>query len=496
MEDDHNPETVSYVEEQMALTEKYLEKIPERATIREQLANLANYETYGSFFVIKDKILFAHNSGKQSQKVWYIQDGLAGEPEVLIDPNRLSEDGTVAISMVAPSKNGRYLTYLSAESGSDWQTLRILDLETKKTLDDKINWIKYTHTAWQGDGFIIPRIKSPKRMPPPSPRSMKISKSTTTNWAQLRTKTSSSTKTRTILRYHILFTDHDENHAYLETSEGTYGSEIYAFDLATHGTHEMHATHELQPIFTGFNADHHYVDSYHGKAIFITDEQSPNRKLLSYDPATKATQELVPEAKYCLENARLVGDQLYLFYLEDVTTRIHILDLKRGEEKCLELPELGTVYALDGSTELAGVIFSFGSFIRPLELYYSALGDSHVKAFKQSKLPIDHSDFITERHFVKASDGALVPLFITYKEGLEKDGDNPTLLYAYGGFSINMQANYSPLNTWLIEHGGISRNNIRGGAEYGEIWHQQGCCTTNKESSMTFTNAQNIIEEG
>ncbi len=466
MEDDNSPETEAFVDEQIAFTSAYLDKIPGKDKIKTRITELYDYEKFTAFRVIEDKILFSHNTGLQNQNVWYMQTGLDGEAEVLIDPNTLSDDGKVAVTLAAANSDGRYLAYRIAESGSDWQTIKIIDLETKETLEDEINWVKFTWTAWEGDGFYYSAYDAPEE----GSELSGVNSNQKIYYHKLGNKQEDDTlvyeDAEHPLRYNTLVTSEDEESHIVTVSEGTYGSEILLFS---------HETSEFEHLFTGFHAERDFVGKYDNKLFFTTDEDTPNTKILALDLEDETWSTFVDEGEYSLDAASIKDEYLILSYLVDVVSEVRVRNLKTGEEVILELPELGTITQASASNKLGGVLYGFTSTISPTSFLFYDFEAKETRTFKQSKLAFDPSDFVTERHFVDASDGAKIPLFITYKKGLERDGSNPTLLYAYGGFSVTIGLSFSPADLYLVDQGGIFASaNIRGGAEYGDNWHKQG----------------------
>lgn len=466
MEDDNSEETKAFVEDQIAFTNKYLDGITGKDKIKERLIELYNYEKFAGFRVIKGKILYSHNSGLQNQNVWYIQDGLDGEPEVLIDANTLSDDGTVAVSLAAASKDGRYISCLIAESGSDWNTIKILDLENKELLEDEINWVKFTGTAWEGDGFYYSAYDKPEDGSELSGvnANMKVYYHKLGD-KQAEDKLVFEDSDNPLRQYSFIISD-DENSRLVYVSEGTYGSEILLFD---------EESNEYEKLFDGFHADRSYLGKYESRLFFTTDEDTPNRKVLTYDLNDKSWTDLVDEGEHSLEYARLTDSYLTLVYNVDVVTQAYVRNLETDEEIKLEFEEFGSIDQIAVSKELNGIMYSFNTAIKPRVLNFFDFVSKETTVFRQSELAFDTTDFVTERHFVDASDGAKIPLFITYKKGMEKNGNNPTKLYAYGGFSVSINLSFSPADMYLVDQGGIYVSaNIRGGAEYGDKWHKEG----------------------
>lgn len=489
LEDDRSEETARFVEAQNAFTDAYLAKIPGREKIRERLTELLNYEKYSDFRVKKDRIVFHRNSGLQNQSAIYGQTGLEGVPELILDPNALSGDGTVSVSLLRFSQDGRYLPYLISESGSDWQTLKILDLETKENLADELKWVKFTDAAWEGGGFYYSRYDAPEKGSELSAPNeyQKI------YYHKLGTKQSEDRlvyeNPENPLRYYSLINTQDEDDKIISVSEGTYGTEILYFDKMTK---------QFQPIFTGFHADRFFVGKHDGKLLFLTDEDSPNMKIVSFNPRTGQIEDLLEETDHCLQSAVLLDENLILEYLVDVASQVIWMNLKTGEKTEISLPGPGSILQFDGSEELGGFLYSFSNYTTPLTICFYDYKTGQSRAIKQSELPFDLSDFVTERHVVEASDGAKIPLFLSYRKGLAADGGNPAFLYAYGGFSSPIQLGFKPSAIYLMEQGFVyAEAGIRGGSEYGDEWHKAGMLLNKQRCFDDFKEcAEYLIDKG
>ena len=466
LEDDQSAETAQFVERQNAFTRAYLDRIPGREQVRERLTALHNYEKYMAFDLHEDTIIYQYNSGLQNQPVWYVQKGLDGESEILLDPNTLSEDGTVSVTLLSFSKNGKYLPYLISQSGSDWQTLRILDMDTKKPLPDALRWVKFTNAAWEGNGFYYSRYAAPDEGGELSARNEYQSVYYHELGADQAQDQLIYNDPGHPLRYYRPVTSKDEQDRIIHVSEGTYGNEVLWYDRDEG---------DYRSVFGGFHANRFFIGKYDGQLLFLTDEHAPKGKIAAFRPATMEITDLVPEGENGLKSARLSCEYLILEYLADVASRLILLNLKSGARREVALPGLGTVLQFAGSAELGGFLYSFGSFIEPLTLYFCDFEHGRSTVLKKSKLALDMSDFVMERHFVEASDGAKIPLFLSYRKGLKRDGKNSALLYAYGGFSISLPLSFSPQAAYLMERGCVyAQANIRGGNEYGDAWHRAG----------------------
>lgn len=489
LEDEHSPDTQDFIDQQTALTQDYMAHVPQRDQIQDRLRQLTDYEKYGSVTVFDDYIIYSYNPGSKNQHLWYIQKGLEGEPELLLDPNKLSEDGTVAASILSLSKDQRYLSYLVSESGSDWQTIRVLDLASKENLPDTIRHVKFTWVAWDKEGFYYSGY----------PQSEQSGSLTAVNECQsiYYHKLGEDQEDDQLIysdpdhpqRYCTLVLSEDLSEKLITRSTGTYGNEVLRY---------QEDKQDFDLIFQGFDSDRFFIGKYQDQLLFLTDEGASNKRIVGYQLDTGKVQDIVSEQEVPLQNAELVGNYLALEYMVDVASQLRLFNLKDGDEKILEIPDHGTLYTITGSEALDGIIYSFTTMKEPLAFYYYSFSQGTSQVFRQSQLPLDTSDLVVERHFVEASDGAKVPLFMLYKQGIQKDSNNPTLLYAYGGFNITTPLSFSPMNVFLADHGGIYvQANIRGGSEYGEAWHRQGMMENKQRVFDDFIEcAEFLVESG
>ena len=467
MENEEDPELIQWIDAQCAHTQHYLEALPGRAQIKSRLKALYDYEKFGTVRMIGEYIVFSKNTGLQNQYVYTIQKGLSGEATVLLDPNTLSEDGTVAVTLNGSSKDNRYLTFLKAESGSDWQEVIIMDLENKSFVNDTLKWMKFTLLSWYKDGFYYSRYDQPEKGKELSAKNenMKV------YYHQLGTAQSDDRlvymDAENPLRYHGLEVTKDARHLILTTSEGTYGNAIKI--SAAEGESDF------KTIFEGFDFEYYYLGEDGDWLFFVTDQNAFKNKIIKVHVSTFEVEDFIPESALNLESAWKFGDKFVLLYLADVVSKVFLYTLDGKLENEFDLPGIGMVYEMAGSKASEHLLFSYGSFVSPLSLMSYHLENYTISTFKASTLSYDASAFTTEQIFCKSKDGTMVPVFLTYKKGLEKNSANKTLLYAYGGFNVALPPAYNPANIYLMEQGGIyAQANIRGGSEYGEGWHKDG----------------------
>lgn len=472
MEDDNDPELKTWIDEQCQFTEGYLAQLPRREAIASRLKDLYNYPKYGMIQAVGKRIVYSYNTGLQQQNVYYVQEGDQGEARVLIDPNTLSEDGTVAVTLNTSSNDHRYLSFLVSASGSDWQTLKVFDLDNHVLLEEALVGVKFTHVAWYGQGFFYSRYEMPEKGQELSAKNENM----TIYYHQLGTPQAEDkalfSDPANPLRYNTLYTTKDGRYLMLSISEGTYGNEVWFKDLKASADP---FAGDFQPIFRGFDGEADFLGADGDRLFFVTDRDAMNRKVIEVDAQNLEIKDVVAEQSQTLENAYKFGNQLVLSYLKDVVSWARVYDLEGYHQGDIELPGIGSIYYFTGDGEGQALYFTYGSFVSPMALMRMDRQSLKTEFFKSSELPYDASVYTTEQVFCTSKDGTQVPVFLTYKKGLEQNGKNPMLLYAYGGFSVSLPPAFNPANIFLAEQGGIyAQANLRGGSEYGESWHKAG----------------------
>jgi prolyl oligopeptidase len=449
LEDDTSAETAMWVAAQNSVTLPYLERIPFRAGLRARVLQLNDYEKYSAPLRRGPHFFFSRNSGLQNQNVLFIQEGLDGAPEVLIDPNTWSADGTVGLSVFVPSKDGKYAVYGISHSGSDWQEYKVMELATRTTLDDAIEWVKVSGVAWHGAGFFYSRYPAP----PPGQEKASINENHQVFFHRIGTRQSDDRlvyeDAANPQRFHTVATTEDERFAILTISErgkGKDGNAIHVCDLST-------GARDFTPLVATISDDSFgVVDNVGGMLLVQTNRQAPNWRVVLVDPASPEEahwKDVLPERPEPLQGASTAGGKLFAIYLKDVTTRAYVCGLDGTVENEVELPP--TIYRYDIATRTSVV-------------------------FRRSNVPgYDPEAFTTTQVFYTSKDGTRVPMFLVHRKDLRLDGNNPTLLYGYGGFNIVLSPTFSAARLAILERGVIFASaNLRGGGEYGESWHQQG----------------------
>jgi len=482
LEDEQSEDVENWVEEQNKVTCSYLENIPFREKLRQRITEVYNYPRYSSPFRAGECYFFYKNDGLQNQSVIYIQKGLDGEPEVFIDPNQLSEDGTIRINLVGFSHDDRYVTYSQSEAGSDWRELQVMEVESKKELSDRIQWVKFSGASWHSDGFYYSGYDKPERGQELTAKN-KFQKVFYHKLGDPQEKDTLVYEDKDHpFRYKWANVTEDEKYMFINISEGTHGNEMYYKNLTAEGM-------EFQPLIQGFEYDSYVIDNVGDKFLVYTNMDASNYKVVLMDPQNPGKENwktIIPEKSDVLRGANAVGGQLFCQYLKDAITRIYQHDLEGKLVKEIELPPLGSASGFYGKRDEKILFYTFTSFTFPSTIYKYDLTTGKTEVFHESEVKFDPEDFVAKQVFYTSKDGTRVPLFIVHKKGLELNGDNPAYLYGYGGFNISMTPYFSPTNIVLLENGYIYANAcLRGGGEYGEEWHRAG---------MLF-NKQNVFDD-
>jgi prolyl oligopeptidase len=473
LEDDNSPETLAWVKAENEVTFAYLDRVPYRAQVKHRLQELYNYAKYSSPFRRGDAYFFFKNDGLQNQSVLYAQNGMDGAPEMLLDPNKFSEDGTSRLGLFAISKDGRYLAYGISTGGSDWQELHVMEITSRKVLSDDLKWIKASALAWAGNGFFYSRYPAPDSAHELSSKNIfhavyfhRVGTSQAEDELVYEDKADPE-------RFHIVETTEDERFAILDISDrgkGKRGNALYYRDLSK-------SEKNFSPIVSEITDDSYgIVENIGSKLLIQTDHKAPNNHLLLFDPAGSTWTEVVPEKPEVLAQASVAGGKIFATYLQDVAGHLYVLNLDGRQENEIHLPGAGTTSDFQGNSKDAFVFYSFTSPNYPPTIFRYDIAANSAKVYHAPKIPgFSPDSYETKQVFYPSKDGTRVPMFLSYKKGLQLNGKNPTLLYGYGGFNITTAPVYRPLALALLEQGFVFVSaNIRGGGEYGEKWHEAG----------------------
>jgi len=468
-----SPEVAAWVKAQNEVTFGYLRAIPERARIEERMTELWNYERYSTFSKEGGRYFFFKNDGLQNQSVLYMQDGLDAEPEMLLNPNVWSENGTAALSNIEVSKDGKYAAYARSDAGSDWQTVHVLEIASKNELVDRLEWVKFSALVWTNDGrgFFYTRFAKPEP------------------GAEFQ-----STNLNNKLYYHRIGTPQSEDVlVYERPDQPEWG---FSPDLSSDGRYlVIHVTwgtdaryrivyKDLQEpygapieLINNFDHDYTFIDAEGSKFYFTSNLGAPRRRVIAIDVAKPGSPpvEIVPESEATLIGTTMVGDLLVADYLRDASSavRIHRLDGEFVRE--VKFPGIGTASGFQGSRSDLETFYSFSSYAQPPTIYRYDMLTGESTMLRQAEVKFDPADYVTEQIFYTSKDGTRIPMTLTHKKGLVKNGSNPTLLYGYGGFDISITPAFSVRwLTWLDLGGILAVPNLRGGGEYGEAWYKAG----------------------
>ena len=471
LEDDKSEATARWVQAQNQVTFDYLARIPFREKIRARLTEIYNYPRYSAPFRVGQYYFFSKNDGLQNQSVIYIQKGLDGEPKVFLDPNTLSPDGTTRAFLSGFSNDDRYATYSRSEGGSDWTEMRVIEIETGRELEDRIQWTKFGGAAWQGDGFYYSGFEKPEE-------GRELTAANENQKIYFHKLGTPQSEDRLIYedpshprRYYNVDVTEDERFVLLSISEGTHGNELYFKDLKA-------KTPEFRPLVQGFAYDTYAINNLDDKLVILTNMDAPNSKIMAVDtqkPGQENWTVLIPEKPEVLTSASIVGGKIFASYLKDASTHIYQYDLAGNLEKEIPLPALGTTGGFGGKKEDTLVFYTFTSFTYPPTIYKYDIPSGTSEVFRKTEVKFNPDDYEAKQVFYPSKDGTRIPMFIVHKKGLALDGKRPTLLYAYGGFNASMTPSFNVSNVILLENDGVyAMANLRGGGEYGEAWHKAG----------------------
>jgi len=476
LEDDNSPETAQWVAAENKVTFGYLEQIPYRAQLKARLEALFNYPKYGAPSRKGEFFFFSKNDGLQNQSVLYIQKGLTGTPEVLIDPNAWSADGTTRLVAFSLSKNGKYAVVGVSRAGSDWQEFGVMEVATKTMLPDTLEWVKVSGASWRGDGFYYSRYPAPEK-------GHELSSANENHQVYFHKVGTPQSADELVFqdpanpqRFHGVGTTEDERFAILEVSDrgkGKKGNAVFVRDLSKNET-------MFRPLIGTIGDDtFNVIDNVGDKLLVQTDRGAPNGKVVLIDPAQPEEanwKTVLPERAEPLQGAGTAGGKLFVSYLKDVATVAEVHALDGALENVVQLPGPGTAGGFGGEKDDTFVFYTFTSFSVPPTIYRYDIATKQSSVFRTPEIPgFDASAYETKQVFYNSKDGTRVPMFLVYRKGLKLDGTNPTLLYGYGGFNITTSPGFSALRIGLLEQGFVYASaNLRGGGEYGEKWHEAG----------------------
>ena len=468
LEDDYSEETANWVKAQNAVTQQFLSQIPYREQMKSHLMEIMNYPKEGAPWKKGDRYFFYRNDGLQNQSVLYYKNTLDGEAVELLDPNKLSDDGTVALSTLDISDDGNYLGYAISRNGSDWQEIYVKNIETGEVLNDHLVWVKFSGIAWKDDGFFYSRFPEPKN------ELSGVNENGKLYYHKIGTEQSADQlayEDRT--NPNLSFSADVVNKRYLVIygSESTSGNSLYFKDLDKKNA-------QFVKMVTTFEDDYSVVDELDGNLLVMTNHDAPEYKVVSIpmdNPASENWKDIIPAAKEVLAGVSHMGKRLIANYTKDARSLVKIFDEGGKFLDNLDNDMIGSIGGFAGEPEETETFYTVTSYITPATIYRYDITHNKSTLYKKSEINFNSDDYTTEQVFYTSKDGTKVPMFITHKKGIKMDGSNPTLLYGYGGFNISLTPGFSVTRiAWLEQGGVLAVANLRGGGEYGRAWHEAG----------------------
>jgi len=480
LEDVDSAETLEWIRQETDLTQSYLDRLPDKAPFKERLTKLLNFERYTVPSWEGNRYLYRKNDGLQNQSVIYTLHDLQDPPKVVLDPNQMAADGTVAISSTAVSDDGRLLAYGISNSGSDWNTIRIRNISSDEDLTDRVQWIKFSEPSWTKDskGFFYSRFPQPGQ-------SGDQTFARVSNQKLYYHRVGDLQVTDTLIYERPDIPDeffdgsvsHDGKYLFLGISKGTERrNQLFFRDLGDPMSPVIEGP--FVPIFPQYEAEVKIIGSIGDRLFIITDLNAPKYKIIEVDlskPGRENWKEVVPESKSLLESAALIGGKLIVKFLVDAKNELSVYDLQGAKEGDIPLPSIGTVGGLSGDPDRPELFYSFTSFLYPTTIYRYDVNTGKVEVFKKPAIDFDPTSFVTEQVFYTSKDGTRIPMFLIHRKDLKLDGTNFVYLTGYGGFNISITPFFSASHLAWIEKGGVCAvPNLRGGGEYGREWHDAG----------------------
>jgi prolyl oligopeptidase len=472
LEDDNSPETKNWVQEQNKVTFDYLSTIPYRDKVRKRLEELWNYTRFGAPFREGEYYYFSKNDGLQNQNVWYRQKGINGKPEVFLDPNKLSKDGTVSLGTFSFSKTGKVMAYTIQRAGSDWQEALVMDVKSMKLLKDELKWLKFTGLSWKGDeGFFYSRYPEPMAGEKLKGRNLyqKV------YYHKLGTPQSADVliyeDNEHAQRFAQSGLTEDERFQVLYLSEGTSGREVQIRDLKKN-------EEQFRVLVPGFNTQSNVVDSYKDQILLRTNDGASNYKLVLVDPKSPGKENwktVIPERSEVLQGVGIAGGFLFASYLKDASTKVYQYTYEGKLVREIRLPGIGTASGFNAEKKDKSFFYTFTSYNYPTTVFKYDIATGQSTLYKKPDVKFNPEDYEVKQVFFTSKDGTKVPMFITHKKGVVLNGQNPVLMYGYGGFNAVETPSFSVSNIFFMEQGGVYADVVlRGGSEYGEAWHKAG----------------------
>lgn len=493
LENDNSPETKAWVEAQNEVTFNYLDGIEYRDNLKKRLTELWNFEKSSAPFKAGDYYFIFKNDGLQNQSVLYKMDNLDSEPELFLDPNKLSEDGTVALTGFKVSSDGKYFAYSISRSGSDWNEIFVMDIESKELLNDHLKWIKFSGISWYKNGFYYSRFDAPGE----GDELSQMNKNHKVYYHKLGT---SQDKDNVVfcdpehpLRNYRAQVSEDEKYLFIYESESTNGNNLFIKNLKRN--------EEFVQLTTNFKYDYRVIGTVEDNVYLLTNHKAPKYKLVKVDVNKFDIgdwYEILPERKEVLSDCELVGEAVMAKYIVDANDKLELYNLEGKLLDEIELPAIGSVQQMEGSLSENIAFYSFNSFAYPPTIFQYNLEGNTSSVYFEPEVNFNPENYTTEQVFYESKDGTTIPMFISYRKDIDLDAKVPTMLYAYGGFNVSMKPVFSASNLGWMNAGGIyAMACIRGGGEYGENWHRAGMQLNKQNVFDDFISAaEYLIHEG
>ena len=497
LENNTEQEVKDWVATQNTLTADYLGQIPMREKIRTRLAEIWSYARQSAPFRKGPYLFDYRNDGTQNQDVLYLSEA-DGEPQVWLDPNQLSTDGPVALTGTYFSKNAEQCVYSTSKAGSDWRTFQVVDVATKQPIGEQMEWIKFSGASWYKKGFFYSRYPTPEEGQEYSTQNVGQSLHYYRPGAEQPGMEVIADKNQEGRSFGAQVFE-DENWAVVYTWASTSGNAFSVLDLKGGAPDEVATT--LVPVIETFKDDYSVVGMHEGKMLMVTNQDAPNRQLVSFDPNNPAPEHwstVLPEREHVLESVSLINGKLVARYLENVQSQVYLFDPSGENEKQIDLPGIGIVEGISGRKEDDHFYYSFVDYTHPTYIYrYDFPSNTSTEYFKP-EIAFDSDALETKQVWYTSKDGTKIPMFITHKKGFTPTGDSPCFLFGYGGFNVSYTPEFRLDRSVFLENDGVyAVANLRGGGEFGEEWHQAGTLGNKQNVFDDFIGAAEfLIEEG
>lgn len=492
LEDDNSNATKAWVEQQNKVTNIYLNQFKEKNYIHQQLSEMWSYARMGVPQIYGEQIIYTKNDGTQNFDVYFIKKGNDGEETELLNPNKMSEDGSVSVGFTSVSKDNKYMAYGISSAGSDWTEIKVMELSTKKSLLDNIHWVKFSGVSWYKNGFFYSGYKAPATGDEYAAKN----EHHTVFYHKLGTNQNEDEPVyfsdEFPLRNFSANVTEDERFLIITASEGTSGNMLFAKDLKNPNS-------EFVTLVNDFESDTYIIGNNGENLIILTNIKAPNKTLMQTTldaPNYENWTSFITEKEDVIETVSIAGDKVFVNYLKDVQSRLEVYTLDGGFIQELKLPNSGIASGVIGKLSQPKAYVTFTSYIQPTSIYSFDVDKLILTDYFIPSVDFKTEEYETNQVFYTSKDGTKIPMFISHKKGLKLDGTNPCLLYGYGGFDISYKPNFDVAKAVFMKNGGIyAVANLRGGSEYGEKWHKAGMLENKQNVFDDFIAAANYLKQ-